>query len=126
MKELQRKQRIKRIIYSVPSLILLSFVAFFIAKGAVKILGKEQESSARARELEARVSALVLREQELKEGIARLETEEGVKEEIKDRFNVTEEGEHVAIIVDEKRSATSTNASELSWYKRLLDAIMGH
>ncbi len=125
MKELQRKQRIRRIIYSVPSIVLLSLVAFLLAKGAVKIADKELESSARVRDLEVKAAALVLRGQELKEDIARLETEEGIKEEIKDKFNVTQEGEYIAVIVDERRSATSTDASELPWYKRLWIGIIG-
>ena len=125
MKELQRKQRIRRIIYSVPSIVLLSLVAFLLANGAVKIADKELESSARVRDLEVKAAALVLRGQELKEDIARLETEEGIKEEIKDKFNVTQEGEYIAVIVDERRSATSTDASELPWYKRLWIGIIG-
>src|SRR3990167_7076873 len=83
MKELQRKQRIRRIVYSIPSLIILSIVAFFFTKGAVKIVDKELESSARVRDLEAEAITLMLREQELKKDIARLETEEGIKEKIK-------------------------------------------
>lgn len=87
-------------------------------------MDKELESSARVRDLEAEAITLMLREQELKKDIARLETEEGIKEEIKDKFNVTQEGEHIAVIVDERRSATSTDIFELSWYKRLWSVII--
>lgn len=89
-------------------------------------MDKERASSERAKDLEEKASALVLREQELREGIARLKTEEGIKDEIKERFSVTQEGERVAIIVDEKRSATSTDTFMPPWYKRFWDAIMGN
>ena len=87
-------------------------------------MNKEQESSLRVSDLEAKASALLLREDELKSDIARLKTGEGIKEEIKDRFNVTEAGEHVAIIVDERRSATSTDTLDIPWYKKFWNVIM--
>ena len=115
-----------RIIYSIPALIVLSIVAFLFAKGALRVMNQKRESSERSRDLEEKAAALVLREQELRAGIIRLETEEGVKDEIKERFSVTQEGEYVAIIVDEKRVSTSTDTSHLPWYKRLWVAIMGN
>ena len=125
MKELQRKQKIRRMMYSFPSLIVIAVITFFLVKGAVKVMDKKWESSERAKDLEGRVATLVLREEELRRGISRLETEEGVKEEIKERFNVATEGEYVAVIVDRKEVSSSTNSSVLPWYKRFWIAIMG-
>ena len=124
MREFQRKQKIRRIVYSAPSLIVLTIIVLLLAKGAVKIVDKERESSERARDLEEKTSVLILREQELREGIARLKTEEGIKDEIKGKFSVTQEGEYVAIIVDERRLSTSTDSSTSPWYRKFWDAIM--
>jgi cell division protein FtsB len=90
----------------------------------VGVLEKERESAELARALEEKAVALALREAELNRNIARLETEEGIREEIKERYSVTEEGEYVAVIVDEKRQATSTVPARLPWYQRLWDVIM--
>lgn len=125
MKELQRKQKIRRIIYSIPALVALLILAFFLARGALKVLNKEWESSARLKNLAEKAAVITLREQELKGDIARLQTEEGVKDEIKGRFNVIQEGEHVAVIVDDRGTSSSTDISTLSWYKKLWIAIMG-
>ena len=125
MKELQKKQKIRRLIYSLPSLVILSIIAFFLVKGTVRVMNKEWTSSERSRNLEKKAATLVLREQELKENIARLETEEGIKDEIKERFNVTQESEYVAVIVDEKGVSSSTLNSTLPWYKRFWAVIMG-
>ena len=125
MKELQRKQKIRRMMYSIPSLVVLLIIAFFLARGAVRVVDKERESSERAKDLKERATALVLREQELSHGIARLQTEEGVRDEIKERFNVTQEGEYVAVIVDDRKVSTSTDSSLWSWYKKLWVAIIG-
>ena len=123
MKELQRKQKIRRAIYSIPSLIILSLVAVLLAKGAIGVIGKERESARRVKELEEKVDALAIRELELKENVIRLGTEEGVKDEIRGKFSVILEGEHVAVIVDEKRSATSTDISVSPWYKRFFNVL---
>ncbi len=108
-----------------PSLIGLFIIAILLAKGAVGVINKERESALRSKELEEKASALILREQELREGIARLETEEGIQEEIKERFSVTQEGEFVAVIVDERRATSSDDDSGKAWYKRLWTAIIG-
>ncbi len=117
MRELQRKQKIKRILYSIPSLILFAVLCFFLVKGVIGIMGKERESRERVRELEDRAEMLVSRESELEGEIARLQTEEGIKEEIKEKFSVTHDGEYVAIIVDEKGKSTTTSTSTVEWLK---------
>ena len=124
MKEFQRKQIIRRIVYSIPSLIILLITAFFLVKGAVRVVDKGWESSERSKDLEKRAAALILREEELKRDIARLQTEEGVRDEIKEKFSVTEEGEYVAVIVDDRKVSSSTDGSTLAWYKRFWNVIM--
>ena len=111
--------------YSIPSLMLLVAIAFLLARGALRVWGKERESAVNLSNLEKKAAALMLRERALRDGIARLETEEGVKDEIKERFNVTQAGEHVAVIIDEKRVSISTEDRVWPWYKKLLFAIMG-
>ena len=124
MKELQRKQGIRRIIYSIPSLIILSIIALILTKGALGVMNKERTSSELSKDLEEKAAALVLREQELRAGVARLETEEGIKDEIREKFSVTEEDELVAVIIDDRGASSSTDSSTLPWYKKLWLAIM--
>ncbi|MDO8424200.1 MAG: hypothetical protein Q7S54_01145 [bacterium] len=123
MKELQRKQRMRRLMYSIPTLCLLALVSFALAKGAFGIFVKERESSRVVRELEEKTLAAEERKSTLEASIARLLTEEGIVEEIKNKFNVTREGEYVAIIVDERFKATTTDVSGEIWYKRLWAAM---
>ena len=125
MKELQRKQGIRRIVYSIPSLIILSIIALILTKGALGVMNKERTSSELSKDLEEKAAALVLREQELREGVRRLETEEGIKDEIREKFSVTEEGELVAVIIDDRGASSSTDSSTFPWYKKLWLAIMG-
>ena len=86
-------------------------------------MSKERESARLTKELEERIAGLGLREKELEGDVAHLETSKGVEGEIRERFTVVQEGEHVAVIVDERGTATNTN-SELPWYKKFWSAIM--
>jgi len=125
MKELQRKQKFRHIIYSIPSLLVLFAIALLLAKGALGVVSKEKESSERLRYLEEKENSLSLREQELRKGVARLQTEEGIENEIKEKFSVTQEGEYVAVIVDDRRISSSTDELRLVWYKRFWSFITG-
>lgn len=112
--------------YSIPSLIILFIITFLLVKGTIGVMNKERESSRISKNLEEKAKTLSLREQELKENIARIQTEEGIKNEIKERFSVTQEGEHVAVIVDERNSSTSMDNLTLPWYRRFWNAIIGN
>ena len=124
MKELQRKQKLRKMLYSTPSFILIFIISFILAKGAIGMVIKEYKSASRIKELEGMTAGLTLREQELKVEVGRLKTEEGLKEEIRERFNVTEEGESMAIIVEDNRRSSSTDDLGQSWYKRLWAVII--
>ncbi|MDP2651179.1 MAG: septum formation initiator family protein, partial [bacterium] len=119
MRELQEKQKIKRKIYSLPSLIALLILCTLLIKGAYGVVEKQVESAQRVSELEAKVQALRERSLELEANIGRLDTEEGLIEEIKEKFSVTREGEQVAIIVDQIEPDSATLPQEKSWFKRL-------
>jgi len=118
MKELQRKQKIKRIIYSPPSICILVLLTFLLGKGAIGVMMKERESAQKVANLEAQSEELRIREAQLQADIARLQTEDGVIEAIKEKFSVTQEGEYVAIIVDERdREATTTPSGKLGQFR---------
>lgn len=112
-------------IYSIPVLVIFTIITFVLARGAVRIISKERESAERTKILEEKAAALVVREQELREGIESLKTEEGIKKEIKERFSVTQENEHVAVIVDDRNGAVLDDDSGSAWYKRLWAVIIG-
>ncbi|MBX4181369.1 hypothetical protein KW807_00700 [Candidatus Parcubacteria bacterium] len=124
MLEFRQKQRIKGLAYSIPSLIILLLIALFLVKGAWGIFNKERESGKVVRDLEAKAEALNSRESELKEGIASLQTQEGIFQEIKEKFSVTQEGEHVAIIVDERSKKASSTIPKQSWLAGLWQEVL--
>lgn len=124
VKELERRQKLRRIIYSWPSLTLVAVVTFFLIKGAVGILSIERESAGKVKTLEAQSEALALRERTLKAEMERLQTDEGKVEAIKEKFSAVREGEFVAIIVDERHKATTTDKKGEVWYRKFWNAII--
>jgi cell division protein FtsB len=124
VKELEQRQKVRRAVYSWPSLILMGLITVFLAKGAAGIFAIERQNAQRVEVLEAQSEALVLREKDLKLEIDRLYTDEGKIEAIKEKFSATREGEFVAVIVDERRKATTTGGKEEIWYKKFWSAIM--
>jgi cell division protein FtsB len=123
MRELQRKQKLKKILYSLPMLALLAAFTAFLAKGAFGIMKIERRSAERVGSLEAEALVLDNRRRELNGEIERLKTDEGIMEEIREKFSVARDGEHVAIIVEEKTRG-GEKAAEDSWYKRFWNAII--
>lgn len=115
---------IRRVMYSIPSLFLLALVTFLLAKGALNIFLKERESAKTVRELEMKAALGESREIELQDYIERLKTEEGIIDEIKNKFSVVREGEHVAVIIDAHEAQASTSITKIPWYKKLWNAII--
>jgi cell division protein FtsB len=123
VKELRERQRLRRYLYSWLSLGALLVIAFFLVKGAFGIIQIERKSAERVRELEKEAAELSLREDKLRTEIEHLKTPEGVVDAIKDKFSVTREGEYVAIIVDERSQATSSEKETGGWLAGLWQGV---
>ncbi len=101
-------------------ILVLIPLSFFLAKGAIGVLAKRQESAHNLSELEDKSRSLKARGQELNERIIRLKSEDGLIEEIKTKFNVAREGEQLAIILKAEEASTtepSTLERIKNWFK---------
>jgi len=85
---------------------------------------KKHASEEYVKNLQTESAELALRQKSLEEDINYLQTEEGIDEEIKERFNVSRAGEKVVIIVDPKPISTTTDNEGKIWYKRIWNAII--
>jgi len=125
MQELQNRQKLKKLLYSWPSLIILVLITLLLARGASGVMYKEHLSAKKIENLETEAKDLEERRVLVANNIERLKTEEGVVEEIRRKFNVIRGGENLAIVIDEKVEASSTKESKESWIKRFWSAIIG-
>jgi cell division protein FtsB len=124
MRELQHRQKLKRRLYSTPSLIIVAILTLLFVKGAVGLLGKEQQSNTDVEALQVKTSALLAQEETLNKNIAKLKTQSGISEQIKEKYNVSEAGEHVAVLVNESKNASGTATTTVHWYGKLWSAIL--
>lgn len=124
MKELQRKQKAKQRLYSNPVLVGLGIVTLLLVRGVYGVLIKAHTSAQGVGTLTTQVAALSQKELQLKDDVARLKTDAGIDEEIKQKFNVSADGEKVAIVVDNQGTTTASSTAPESWYKRAWSAII--
>ncbi len=90
-----------------PSLIILIILTFFLARGVWGVYVQERDTRITKNQRVAHLEELEGRESALQEELDRLDTERGVEEEIRRKFEVAREGEKVIVIVD-----APTNAGE--------------
>jgi cell division protein FtsB len=124
MRELREKQQMKRRLYSWPSLILLIFITVLFLRGTYVVFQKKAESAAYVTSLSQKEEDLQKQQTELSANIEGLKTEEGLEKEVKAKYNVAKDGEHVVILVDENGNASDTEPENDSWIQKAWNAIM--
>ncbi|MDO8575653.1 MAG: septum formation initiator family protein [bacterium] len=103
MREFQKKQRVKKIMYSPFVIFALLIVAFFTVKGAWNAYLKVDISSEALSRTEAKSKSLKTQESFLKDQIKLLNTDEGIEAEIREKFRAVKPGEELNVIVDETK-----------------------
>lgn len=107
------------------ALFLVLLLIFGVLLNSVnKVYKKKKGAEELLTRMEGEIQTLKDREQFLERSLSRLETDEGLKFEIRKKLNVAEVGESVAIIVDEEDSPT-TQTPELSSWQKLKDLFKG-
>ncbi len=110
MKVFERKRKLRKSIYSRPSIILLFLVTVFLATGLPGWYEKYSESAENRAQAERALAKLSEREIRLTEEIKALQTERGIEEEIRKKYGYAKEGEREIIVIDD--TVPSDNAPE--------------
>ena len=112
MKEFQEKRKRKKIIFSVHAIILLSAAIVFLFGSTVKVYKKSREAVFLNNEIKKELAELEIRKSELEAAVARLQTESGIEEEARKKFNVRKPGEKVLVIVDKETETGKLDSNE--------------
>lgn len=119
MFDFYEKRKIKSLLYSKATLIVLAILIVLLARSVYERYqvaeGIEDKREAKVTEL----AELNERAKSLEEKVSYLENERGMEEEFRGRFDVAKEGEQVVIIVDkdsEKIGSTSGATEDGSWF----------
>ncbi len=107
MKKFEAKKQIKSKIYSKTTLIILIFIIILLIKGVFVLYLRNKESIEVRDGSEAKLLSLENRRNTLSAEIEKLNKDDGVEEEIREKFNVAKPGEKVVIIVPEEEATTT-------------------
>ncbi|MES3031802.1 MAG: septum formation initiator family protein [Patescibacteria group bacterium] len=102
MRNFQQKRGFRNILHSRPFLVLFGILIFVFAYGVVGFMSKMQATIEKRKLVENKVIELQKKKETLSANIAKLQTESGVEESIRDKFGLAKEGEGAIIIVEDK------------------------
>ena len=116
-----QKRKFRSFLYNRYILGFLGLLVILAIHSTWNVYQKQRESVALLRVAEDQSSVLKAREQELQTKIASLQTEQGMEEEIRSKFNVAKPGENVVVVLDQSDSATSTSTTTISFWQSILN-----
>ena len=121
----QERKKIRKILYSKASLVILAVLLFMVADGAWQVYQKariardERDRAARS------LQDLQARNAELTASLARVQSNEGIEEDVRQKFAVARPGEDVVIVVDDnsKKSENSEASTTVGFWARLVSFL---
>lgn len=107
MREFQERRKVRKILYSKKIIVLLFLVVVFLLFSTIKVYLKSRNAASKRDETRKELAELEQRKAELEKDVNRFQSESGLEEEIRNKFNVQKPGEKVLVIVD--KSAENVN-----------------
>ncbi len=101
-REFQKKRRLRSIIYSKITVLVLLLVAIFLVGPTWRVYKTKAETRRNIDKLSLELKTLRQKESVLMADTERLSTPKGTEEEIRKKFNVSKEGEDVVFVVGQK------------------------
>lgn len=116
----------KKIIGSRITLFVVLILFIFLLKTTLGMVDKANITKERLAQSEAAYDALTARSEDLSRKVGYLSTDEGKASEIRTKFRAAENGESVAVIInndeskDLSNSTASSTSTRISWWKKML------
>lgn len=126
MQEFNHKKAFHQIFYSKTIFVVGCFLALFFLYGVIGLIDKSEEVKKNKDMLLRERASLEEHQQQLEANLARLKTDQGVEEAIREKFPVVKEGEGMVVIVDQApvvsdEKVPSTTEKFVSFMKRLFN-----
>ncbi|OGI58108.1 hypothetical protein A3C60_01120 [Candidatus Nomurabacteria bacterium RIFCSPHIGHO2_02_FULL_37_45] len=102
MRNFEQKRGWRNILQSRPILVLLGILVIIFAYGVIGFMGKIQVTRENRKIAENKIAELKQEKDKLTLDIAKLKTDEGVEESIRDKFGLAKEGEGMVVVVENK------------------------
>lgn len=122
MRNFQQKKGWIEIIESWPVIIFLFVLVLFFAWGVMGFMGKMMATRENREVAQNRLTELENKKERLTIEIAKLETETGKEENIREKFGLAKEGEGLIVIVDDKNKI-EVKEEEKGWLASFWDKL---
>ncbi|HBD25094.1 MAG: hypothetical protein A2566_02335 [Candidatus Zambryskibacteria bacterium RIFOXYD1_FULL_40_13] len=119
MLDFQQKRKISKIAYSRVTLVILLVLILVMIRSTWIVYQKKRTSEEMKNISEQNVEVLRSRNDELKALINRLETQPGIEEEIRLKFNVVKGEENMVVVVEDERGVVGTTSPEVSFWQKI-------
>lgn len=122
MFDFHEKRKFKRLLYSKATLMILGLIIVWLSFVVWSMYKKERDTGIKRMEQREILNEMRERETTLQNEIDRLNTEKGIEEEIRSKFEVGKEGEKVIIVVDNPKEKSALKAGlKKSFWQKLFD-----
>ena len=103
------------------TLVILGIIVLFAIHSTWVIYTKQRESEALKEVVEKQSGQLTARDEQLKNNIASLNTQYGVEQEIRAKFNVAKPNEDVAVVLDSTIATGTASSTSSSFWQKVLN-----
>lgn len=119
----QKKKRKKKPIRNKIAIFCLAIVLVLLIKGNWGLYLKERESGENVARVSKEYEDLMTRRANLQNVNEKLKTEEGVEEEIREKFQVSKDGENVMVIVDSPTNTPQIEVKKKGWFENVWEKV---
>ncbi len=102
VRNFQNKRGFRNILQSKPVLVFLSILLLVFAWGVFSFMSKMRVTIENRKIVENKVAELEKTKERLSSDIAKLKSQDGVEESIRQKFGLAKEGEGVIVVMDDK------------------------
>jgi len=122
MRNFQQKRVFRNILYSKPVLVFFVILLLIFAWSVIGFMGKMEMTIENRKIAENKVAELEKQKEEFSANIAKLKTDTGIEESIREKFGLAKDGEGEIVIVEDKNppeAKTSGSGGFFSFLKNL-------
>ncbi len=116
MRNFQKEKKMGYIMQSTPFLIFLGALTIFFSFSLLSLLSKAREVSQNKKITESKVTELEVSKAKLTSEIVKLKTEEGIEENIREKFGLVKEGEKVIVVLKDESKGEANKKTGLAGF----------
>ncbi len=119
MQDFQQKKKWRSVLESRPVLIFLIILLLLFAWGVIGLFNKMQMTRENRRLAENKLAELQKKKEIFSADVAKLESQDGIEESIREKFPVVKDGEELIIVVDDKTPPAATDTTDKGFFSFL-------